>query len=157
MLISAFKSLETEFSNLALFIVGDGEESKELQLLAGDSLNNSIHFTGNVAPEEVSDYINIIHIATMPASNWYGSPMKIFEYGSLGRAIIAPDEAPLKEVMEHNVDGLLIKPAAESLKQALRELINNDQKRIELGKNFQKKVLDLHTWNHNVDAVLEGF
>lgn len=92
----------------------------------------------------------------MARSNWYGSPIKIFEYGALGKAIIAPDNIPVNDVMIHNEDGLLISNDLFKLSYALLTLLNDKEKREILGKTFQKKVLNEHTWINNARVILNS-
>ena len=70
--------------------MGDGEILSDLKLLCSNlNISDSVIFTGSVAHADVFAYIDLMEIAVMAKSNWYGSPVKIFEYGAMKKAIIS--------------------------------------------------------------------
>jgi glycosyltransferase involved in cell wall biosynthesis len=93
-------------------------------------------------------------ICVMPGSNWYGSPVKVFEYGILGKAVIAPDNGPLRDIMVHEKDGLLIERDPKVLAETLIKLIEDKELREMLGKNFQKKIFAEYTWEDASELIL---
>ena len=117
-LIYSFIEISSKRNEVRLLIVGDGEilpGLKEKIAIAG--AGDKAVFTGNVPHRLVFDYIAAMDITVMAKSNWYGSPVKIFEYGALNKLIIAPDEVPVHDVMEHGVNGLFLVPVNDALRQ----------------------------------------
>jgi glycosyltransferase involved in cell wall biosynthesis len=104
----------------------------------------------------VYTYIDLMDITVMARSNWYGSPVKIFEYGAMGKAIIAPDTVPVRDVMIDGEDGLLVEPVVSLISSALSRLISDKEERSRFGRNFQRKVLEKYTWMRNARTALEG-
>ena len=90
-------------------------------------------------------------------SHWYGFPVKIFEYGGMGKAIIAPDNIPVRDVMVDGEDGILVQPNAESIRKAIEKLIENPDLRKEIAQNFQEKVLANHKWIDNAERVIDEY
>lgn len=143
---------------LKLIIVGDGETLPSARNLAAAlGVADSIIFTGSVPRSEVCDYVSVMDVAVMAKSNWYGSPVKIFEYGLMGKAIIAPDTDPVKEVMNDGEDGILVAPAEESVASALKKILSDEGLGKSMGERFRKKVLAFHTWKRNAEKILESF
>lgn len=139
----------------ALLIVGDGAGRNALErLAAGVGIADRVRFVGSVGRDEVFAHIACMDIAVMPDSNWYGSPVKIFEYGALGRPIVAPDLGPLRDVMVDGEDGLLIEPSRDALAAALRCLIDDPARAAAMGRAFRAKVLEWHTWLSNARRIL---
>jgi len=154
-LIMAFNELHEE--NLKILIVGYGEYIKNLkELVAQFGLKEDVIFTGRVPKEEVFDYINIMDICVAPSAAWYQSPIKIFEYGAIGKPILGPDTAAVREIMKSGTDGLLVLPEKDKLKQGLIKLLDNKNLATKLGKNFQRKVLEEYTWENNAKKVLNA-
>ena len=88
-LLDAFASLSSSYPDARLLIVGDGETRTQLEARSSQlKLHEKIHFSGNVKHSEVPNYIELMDIAVMPKSNWYGSPVKIFEYALV--TIVSP-------------------------------------------------------------------
>ena len=157
LLLDAFFETEKFFPEIRLLIVGAGGIYDELRDRAKSSgIGAKIIFTGNVPHPEVSDYISLMDICVMAKSNWYGSPVKIFEYGLCGKAIIAPDTSPVKEVLSDGIEGILVGPDVSNLAAAIKKLLADPALRESMGKSFQKKVLKEYTWTRNAEAVLSN-
>lgn len=157
-LMKAFSSLRQTEHYAVLLIVGDGAIRKELEQLKRElNLNDCVHFTGSVPYEEVYSYIDIMDITVLPDSNWYGSPVKLFEYGASGKPIIAPDKGPVRDVMRDGIDGLLISPSKTDLLSKLKLLIHNQDLQKKIGNNFRQKIYRKYTWGANSKNILQYF
>ncbi|MBL7943067.1 MAG: glycosyltransferase family 4 protein [Flavobacteriales bacterium] len=155
-LIEAFERIRMKHAPLRLLIVGDGIVLPELRKYVEErGLANAVYFAGNVPHEQVYNYISLMDVAVMATSNWYGSPVKVFEYGALQKAIIAPDNGPLRDVMEPDKDGLLVSSTPGELESALDKLLGNQALCEAMGLHFHNKVMQSHTWMHVVQQILE--
>ena len=147
LLIRGARQLHADFPQMRFLIVGDGEIGPELRALAQEEgTTNYVHFTGIVPHADVFNHIEVMDVGVMPSSNWYGSPIKIFEYGAMGKAIVAPATGPVREVMQDGEDGLLIPPDVTRLVMAIRRLAEDAAARARMAQSFQYKVLHEHTW-----------
>lgn len=156
LLIESFAVLATSSLSLKLLIVGDGSILPDLKNLAEKlGLASKIIFTGNVAHEKVNDYLAVMDIAVMVKSNWYGSPVKIFEYGAASLPMICPDTTPVRDVITDGQDALIVAPEKSSVVAALNRLINDQPLRETMGKRFSSKVFEKHTWTKNVIKILD--
>ncbi len=157
LMIESFAALQEEYSNARMLIVGAGEVLPNLQsrvLTLG--LEKKIHFTGNVAHQKVYDYLSLMDITIMARSNWYGSPVKIFEYGAMRKAIIAPNVVPVQDVMLHREHGLLIEASTEALTQSMRFMLEQTEERTRMAQSFYKKVMEEHTWEIVAKQILRS-
>jgi glycosyltransferase involved in cell wall biosynthesis len=91
-------------------------------------LDSRVELTGPVPPPAVRAYLertNILVLPNLPTaiSTHFTSPLKVFEYMSAGRAIVASDLPALREILHDNVNALLV-PAgdARALAGAIRRL-----------------------------------
>ena len=158
LLIDAFDEIAKEFGNAKLLLVGAGASLQELKEQAdAKSASDKIVFTGSVVHTQIPNYIELMDITVMANSNWYGSPIKIFEYAALKKAIIAPKLQPLQDVMEDEKHGLLIKPTRTDLVSALRRLLGDRSLRDSLAANFYEKVKEMHRWESNARVVIEEY
>jgi glycosyltransferase involved in cell wall biosynthesis len=154
-LVEAMSNLKKAFPGLRALVIGDGETLPDLREQARQlRVDDVIQFTGNLPRQTAFSKIAEMDICVMPTSNWYGSPVKIFEYGALGKAVIAPNNAPVRDVMEHEKDGLLIEETSEDLAKAITRLLTDIALRDALAKHFQNKVLNHYTWGHVVQKTL---
>ncbi len=124
-------------ANAHLLVVGDGPARKALEQLAQTiGIASRVTFTGVIAREQVPGYIAAFDIALQPAVVAYASPLKLFEYLALGRAIIAPDTANLREVLVDGRNALLFSVDKKgALEAALTRLCGDEvlRERLEVG------------------------
>jgi len=147
-LIKGFDIVRNKLNDreIHLLIVGDGETLPELKSYALNNQIQNIKFKGNIPHKEVYQYIDLMDITIMAKSNWYGSPVKIFEYGIMKKPIIAPDTVPVRDVIKDGVDGVIVKDNLEDFVSKLENLINDKDYRDKIASNFYRKVQAEYTW-----------
>jgi len=94
MLVDAFESVIKKGLNANLFLIGDGVERVKIQSHVKKlpiDLQSKIKFTGFLDGDKLFEVKKKMHIGVMPGSNWYGAPNKIFEYGAMNMAVLAPN------------------------------------------------------------------
>jgi glycosyltransferase involved in cell wall biosynthesis len=155
-MIKAFAPVHRLHPDTRLLIVGSGETEGQLKALVQSmGLDDSVLFTGYVPHSEVFQHIAAMDICLLPNTNWYCSPIKLFEYGAMGKAIITTDHPAILDVMTPDVDGLIIDKSDEkALEEAMLKLVQDKETREKLAIGFQSKVLNHHTWKSNADRVL---
>jgi glycosyltransferase involved in cell wall biosynthesis len=118
-----------------LMVVGEGPARPGLEALAASlGVADRVRFTGLVAHELVPQAVAGFDIALQPSVVEYASPLKIFDYMAAGRAIVAPDQPNIREVLEHERTALLFDPArAESMWEAIARLLDDAALRRRLG------------------------
>jgi glycosyltransferase involved in cell wall biosynthesis len=135
-----------------LLVVGEGPARPGLEALAAQlGIGERVHFTGLATREDVPRLVEKFDIALQPASVAYASPLKVFEYMAAGRAIVAPDQPNIREVLDHEATALLFDPAAPgAMWLAVERLVTDAALRARLGDAARTEVLrrDL-TWAGN--------
>ena len=150
-----------EVPNLKFLIVGDGKIRKELEEKAREyRIEEKVMFTGRVPQKEVPDYLQVMDICVYPGSKdfpeRYGSPVKVFEYGTMGKAVISCRSKVTENIFDDLHDGYLIPPGSvEELSTSILELAKKSDLRKKLGSNFKKKVLKNYTWEKIGKKILE--
>jgi glycosyltransferase involved in cell wall biosynthesis len=154
-LIRAFQQVANEHHHARLLIVGDGQILPDLRALAVElGLENLVIFTGKVSPLAVYTHIALMDVCVVPDAGWYMSPIKAFEYGIMGKAIVAADTVPMRDVMAHEKHGLLVNSSESALREGLLRLSADGELRGELAANFQLKVAREHTWRAMAERIL---
>jgi glycosyltransferase involved in cell wall biosynthesis len=142
---------------LDLHVVGDGPARIGLEQMAASlGVAEQVQFTGLIGRESIPAMIGNFDIALQPASVAYASPLKVFEYMAAGRAIVAPDQPNLREVLEHERTALLFDPTdPTAMWSAIRRLATDHALRKQLGHAARDEILkrDL-TWSGNAKTVL---
>lgn len=141
-----------------LLLVGDGPVRGAVEkLVEAKGFQERVHLTGIVPHAEIKHYIRLFDIAVMPDSNPFGSPMKIFEYMALGRAVVAPSYGPITEVISDMENGCLFPPREPGgCCEKFLELLADPQLRATLGGRAREDVLRLYTWSNNVSRIVAG-
>jgi glycosyltransferase involved in cell wall biosynthesis len=157
-LILAFEQLRKEVDDCKLLIVGGGILREKLEMLAAEILpEDSFIFTGKVPHAEVFDYINLFDIAVMPDSNWYGSPVKVLEYGLMKKVIVAPDNGPLRDIIVNGEEGILVGKSIEELTRGLTKAINEPKISLNMAFKFNQKIAEKFTWKKQAEKILSYF
>jgi glycosyltransferase involved in cell wall biosynthesis len=120
-------------------------------------LGRAVVLTGPVPHERIPAYLNCIDIAVQPAANEYCCPMKIVEYMGLAKAIVAPRQENIEELLADGEDALLFQPGdSAGFARALGRLISDRGLRHKLGQQafetLQRRGL---LWTHNAERVVE--
>jgi len=105
--------------NLHFLVVGDGPARDELiERAAQRDVASRLTLVGLVERDRISHYVSAFDVALQPEVVPYASPLKLFEYMTLGRAIVAPDRPNIREVLEHRKDALLFDPGSQGAFEA---------------------------------------
>lgn len=145
-LIYAMKIVTETIKNAHLLMVGKGTAIENLKKITIKlNLEKNITFIGLVPYKKVPDYISNTHIALCPLPPNYcyklSTPLKLFEYMSCSRPVIANKEIPthLKTIKESK-SGLLVDYTPESFAKAMLKLCQNPEKSKVMGINGRKWV-----------------
>jgi glycosyltransferase involved in cell wall biosynthesis len=113
--------------NSRVVLVGDGPVLPSLREMARAlELQNHVMFLGSVPHDKVPALVAAIDVALIPRAAQYASPLKLFEYMAAGKAIVAPRQPNIEEIVTDGVDSLLFSPENEGeLSTALARVIGN--------------------------------
>lgn len=142
--------------NARLLIVGDGPARPALEALAhGLALGERVRFTGVIERERVPEHVAAFDIALQPAVVPYASPLKLFEYLALGKAIVAPRQPNIEEVLTDGENALLFdERVAQSLEQSLSRLCSDAALRDRMCAGAAATISRLGlTWHANARRV----
>lgn len=127
----------------------------------------NIVFHGYLPHSKVYRYLNTCDVLLAPyqyeigsagggtlSSDWV-SPLKIFEYMSAGKAIIATSLPSIKEILRNGENAMLCRPDdVDEWMTALKYLYENPMKRVEMGKKAEQDFIDNYSWNARARLVL---
>ena len=140
----------------ALHLVGDGPVRPALeQQAAALGLGDRVRFTGVVPNALIPAEVARFDIALQPKVTAYASPLKIFDYMAAGRAIVAPDQPNIREILTHEHTALLFDPARPgAMWEAIDRLLHDAPLRTSLG-TAARAALEQHdyTWAGNAARI----
>lgn len=141
---------------VALTVVGDGPVRAELEALAAElGIGTRVRFTGVVEHAHVPGEVRRFSIALQPKVTPYASPLKIFDYMAAGRAIVAPDQPNIREVLQHERTALLFNPEDPAGQwDAISRLVSDPALRTRLGTAARAELEARdYTWRGNARRI----
>jgi glycosyltransferase involved in cell wall biosynthesis len=127
LLLEAFHRAGLAKQNVKVLMIGDGPAMAGLREFAeANRLADSVIFTGPLPHADIPPYLDTIDIAVQPAANEYCCPMKLLEYMALGKAIVAPRQENIQELLREGEEAEFFNAGdADDLGQALRRLVED--------------------------------
>ncbi|MDW8298761.1 MAG: glycosyltransferase family 4 protein [Anaerolineae bacterium] len=155
LLLRAFAQLDN--ARARLLLVGQGITSAESQALAAQlGVAQRTIFTGAVPYAQVPSYLAAADIAVMPAANVYGNPMKIYEYMAMGKAVVAPDQPTITEIVTHGENAYLFaREDVSAMATALQTLIADAALRGKLSAQGRRLAAQ-HTWRKRAETLQQA-
>jgi len=157
-LISALARLKNEGMRLKLLLVGEGPAWGDIvrqARLAG--FLEDIVLAGPATHEMIPSYLAAMDIAVQPSATSYCCPLKVIEYMAAGKAIVAPRQENLTELLEEGRTALLFEPGDDrEMADALMRLVADRRLRETLGASAKEEIARRGmTWTENATRILE--
>ena len=157
-LIDAVKILEKQYANLRLLIVGDGPLSGSIHsYIRKLQLTSKIILTGK--KENVFGLLNLADIFVLASIEREGLGIALIEAMASGLPLIGSRLGGIPEVINHDVNGLLVRPGkpyelAESIEKIIlnREMANKFGKQ---GKEIFKEKFTTHKMTRNLELLYD--
>ena len=133
----------------------DLDRARTLALDLG--VGDRVRFTGQVDPSHVASLLAEATILVLPTvatpSAVYTSPLKLFEYFAAGKAVVASDLPPIREVVRDGDNGLLF-PAgdADALAAAIRRLLDDETLAASLGRRAFANA-EQYSWRRRAERL----
>jgi glycosyltransferase involved in cell wall biosynthesis len=141
---------------LHLLLIGDGPARPALEQQAARlNVRHRVTFAGLVERQDVAKFVAAFDIALQPKVVEYASPLKLFEYMALGKAIVAPDQANIREALSPDVDAVLFDPEQpDDMARAILRLAGDPTLRERLGM-AARGTIDARclTWRANAERI----
>jgi len=152
-------------SNLHFLFVGDGVMRPVIEKIIGEGkMEDFVTMTGVVSYDKIPQYLaasDIVVSPTLPnkdGSRFFGSPIKIFEYMAMGKAIVASDLEQIGKVLVHEKTAILVKPGDENaLMGGILKLAGNKILCDKIGKAAREEVIRNYTWEMNAKRVIQAY
>jgi glycosyltransferase involved in cell wall biosynthesis len=142
---------------IRLEVVGDGPALPALQQQAATlGIADRIHFAGLVDHTAIPAAVAGFDIALQPRVVTYASPLKLFEYMAAGKAIVAPDQPNIREVLTDGETALLFDPVMpDAMWRAIGWLAGDPALRARLGARAREEINRRdYTWRGNAERII---
>lgn len=157
--VEAARHLKSEGINARFILVGGGDPHNPAavpdETLAKWADDGIVEWWGH--REDMPAVIASSHIVCLPSYR-EGLPKALIEAASCARPIVTTDVPGCREIVEHGVNGLLVKVRdAQELTEALRTLINDSSARERMGEKGRDIVEQGYTIEKVIDETLHVY
>jgi len=154
------KILKTQLlSTVHFLLIGDGE----LKPKAEDKIGHykDVTFVGEVSYSDAQYYLAICDILVSPHNpqidgrEFFGSPMKLFEYMAMGKAIVASRLGQIGEILKDSETAILVESGnIDRLVDGILKLVRDSHLREKLGDKAREEVVENYTWQKNIKRLI---
>jgi glycosyltransferase involved in cell wall biosynthesis len=140
-----------------LIVAGDGPARPALEDQVRQlGVAERVDFLGVQPRERIPSLVRSFDIALQPRAVPYASPLKLFEYMAAGRAIVAPDQANIREILSDGETALLFDPEdPAALLRVILRLADDRRLRERLGQAARLAVEARdYTWRANAARIM---
>lgn len=149
MLIEAMKDVQVN-EDLELVVVGDGEDRKRFEAMAG-KLRIKARFTGRAGLEELRNLISHAEILVLPSfTRLEAFGIVLLEAMACKTPVLAYDTPGVSEVAKN---GGFVFSSTSELVQLILELHANEKLRRVLGEKGRKAVEEKYSWDVVMDRI----
>jgi glycosyltransferase involved in cell wall biosynthesis len=131
-------------------VIGGGQGSARLLAAADHSgLSDQVVVTGALPPSEASRRLSeaVIGLAPYPTqSPFYFCPLKVIDYLAAGLAVVSTDQGDIAELV--GTAGIAVGDPDddEAFVDAVRKLLDDDDRRVAMGREGRRRALETMTW-----------
>jgi glycosyltransferase involved in cell wall biosynthesis len=150
-LIEMTLSALNQRDNIRFLFVGGGKNRTRFEnAFREQGILHKVILPGTIDYDQIPRYLSLMDIVIAPYPKlefWYPSSMKIFEYMSSGKAVLASDVGQVGEIIVDSYNGLLFDSDRKGeVVSKMLNLCDSPGLRQMLGQNARKTVLEKYTW-----------
>lgn len=136
--------------DVKLVIFGSGRLKEKLKKKAKEIKRAKIEFRENISNNLLPEELNKSELFILP-SFYEGNPKTLLEAMACGLPVIGTNVEGIKEIIKHKENGYLCETSADSIKEAIKEVINNKELQERMGKGARQTIVD----NFNLEKMLK--
>jgi len=145
--VAALKASRRAPEPVGVVLVGDPHGARAVQ---GVRVLDGAHDLTRLVNDTAFD------IALVPGVTPYASPLKLFEYMVLGKAILSIDSANIREVLTHGENAWLVSP--DGFAEGLERLAADPALRARLGQAARARIAAGNfTWDRNAARIVAWY
>jgi glycosyltransferase involved in cell wall biosynthesis len=153
--IRAMDILIKKYPYIKYYIIGDGEEDRNLKKLVNElSLEENVVFLGKLPHSEVIKYMPKCDIFSLPS--WQeGFGIVYIEAMTNGVPVIGVKGQGIEDVIVDKKNGFLVDPhSVEELVKIIEYILINKEKAKYIGEDGRRTVLNEYTWLRNAQKTI---
>ena len=156
-LLETYAAQDMINKNIHILLVGDGPAFDALMEITKkhNILDKGVSFTGPVPRENIPEHIAAFDLALQPDVTDYASPIKLFEYISMGKGVIAPDKENIVEILSKDYPGLFKAGDWKNMGDVILKTASSQDRVKEMGEIVFSIFKDKqYFWGNNAEKTL---
>ena len=151
-LIRAYDNLLKEFPDLRLVVIGKLREGPTSNELEKRGIKDRVKFITDLTSDEIAELYAESTLAVSP-SVYEGFGFPAGEAMSCGIPLVSSNGGSLPEVVGDA--GIIVEHSnPKALYQGIKDLLNNEDKRLEYGQRGRERVLKKFTWKRAAEELV---
>lgn len=146
--------------SMIMIVGGTPEDFKRFEAVVKGKGHNNILLIGHVPPHSVPLYLVACDVLVLPnsakyrISQYYTSPLKLFEYMAAKRPIVASDLPSIREILTDGKNAILVAPDdPRALADGIKRLLDDDCLAECVSDRALEKV-QKYTWQRRAEFIL---
>ncbi len=165
-LAESVKWLKNNIPNAFVLFVGDGELRPKIEEILDkyDPTREYSLVTGLVPYKEVPEYMAACDVLLTPCigndegTDFFNSPIKLFEYMAMEKPVIATNIGQQGEIFRDRDNGILIdERSPEQIYESIKLLYEDSELAKSIAKNARIEVLQKYDWRVNCQRFLDAY
>ena len=154
-LVKAIFKLSSDYPNLILKIMGEGNEEKNLKNFVKElQIENRVEFLGRISSEKTTAFYQEASIFVLPSLN-EGMSNAMLEALACGLPILATDTGGTKELLKERENGFVIKMKdSDSIAEKIRLLIDDQDLLMDMGRK-SREIAEKMSWKNVARQYIE--
>jgi glycosyltransferase involved in cell wall biosynthesis len=162
-LAEAMQHIKREIPTAKFLYVGDGKLRADVERIAAETgMMQDVMLTGMIPHADVPAHLAACDVLFVPAihnsdgSEFFCSPIKLFEYMAMQKPVIASGIGPIKDILHNNINGVLVRPNSPSeLTEQTVRIFRSPSDAARLAAQARADVVAHHTWQMNAQRVID--
>jgi glycosyltransferase involved in cell wall biosynthesis len=160
-IIKKYEIILNKNPNTKFLIIGGGVQFNRLEsLIKKKNLESKIIMTGFLPQQILPEYLSLANICIQPFDTNYITnrilPSKILEYFACGKAVLSTPLEGTVEILPDESFGIIYS-SQNNFVEKLSELLSDETKLKELGRQGYDYVIQNHDWNILSNKIIEKF
>lgn len=147
-LIEAVSELQSQYPQIRLKIIGDGDEKENLERQCQElNISSKIQFLGKINNKELPPYYQEASLFVLPSLN-EGMSNAMLEALASGLPIVATDTGGARELIKDGINGYIIKfKNSTDIAEKVEKFLKDNQLGINMG-NESRKIAGSMSWKN---------
>ncbi|MGN0973219.1 MAG: glycosyltransferase family 4 protein [Bacilli bacterium] len=151
-ILDAFTNLEKKYSNIHLYIAGDGPELEDYKSIYNSA---NIEFLGKLDYQHLLKYYAKTDVFLYPPLWPEGLPTSILEAGLMKCMVIGTSQGGIKEIISNNKNGIIVKENSKDLYRAMEKTLNNPLLMKKYSKQLNLTIKTKFNWETTTEKIIK--